>query len=159
MVDYKFLLLLLSTVSLTVATPHLVRGQELAQISPSGAPSAPLEAPAESSPPAEPAQQQAEMDPEQAAFLDALKLTNEQKSQFQAIQKLLQAQAKSILTPAQVQQVQKLSAAGQEPDFRTLNLSADQTAKLQEAEGLANYRFSLLLTPEQKKVLSKLISK
>ncbi|MEO0374001.1 MAG: hypothetical protein AAF329_05115 [Cyanobacteria bacterium P01_A01_bin.17] len=157
MMDYKFLLLLLSTVSLTVATPRFVRGHELAQTTPSGAPSAPLEAPAGSA--AEPAAEQADMDPEQAAFLEALQLTNEQKSQFQAIQKLLQAQAKSILTPAQAQQVQKLSAAGQEPDFRTLNLSADQKAKLKEAEGLANYRFSLLLTPEQKKTLSKLISK
>jgi dsRNA-specific ribonuclease len=176
MMDAKFLLLLLSTLSLTLAAPDMIKGQGLPQSEPLEEPSTPVDPPvldSESSTEAEPSAEQttptpasadsedpaaqSRLDDEQEALIAALNLSDEQRDQFQSIQALLQAQVKSILTPQQMQQVAKLSSAGQKPNVSTLNLSADQQSKLAEAQKLASYRFSVLLTPAQKEAFKKIL--
>ncbi len=174
MMDSKFLLLALSTLSITFMTPGIVHGQDSLQVETLEAPSSQLSPPpidstsspeaapstAPSSPPVSPQpappEAQSSLDENQEALVAALKLTNEQKNQFQSIQSLLQAQVKSILTPQQIQQVDQLRSTGQQPDFSTLNLSSSQQSQVKEAQSLAEYRFALLLTPTQKKALKNL---
>lgn len=136
----KFLLLLLSTVAV-VATPNLAYSQ--------GLPPVPLDQ----------EQPQSGLDPQQEALLSGLDLNDQQRQQFQAIQSLLQAQTKGILTPVQMQQVEQMKATGQKPELSQLNLSSKQMSQLQEAQNLASYRFAMLLTPEQQKKLVKLLKK
>lgn len=106
-------------------------------------------------PPQQLAQAAAEQEP---AIVSALNLTPQQQAQFQQIQRLLQAQVRSILTPEQYRQLQTLSQQeGQSGEALNVNLSNEQKTKLQEAVQLANQQLLAILTPAQREQLVKLI--
>jgi Spy/CpxP family protein refolding chaperone len=115
-----------------VAAPSIALSQ--------GQPSAPPEQ-------SQPAQPQSKLDEQQQALATALKLTDEQKSQFQAIQEGLQAQVQYILTPEQQAKAAELGNNTQAAS--ALNLSPEQQTRIQEAEGSAKIRFLTILTPAQ----------
>ncbi len=148
----KNLLLLLSLVALAVAPPGVANSQEQlpapapkvqpSDVEPSGAEPSVVEP-------------QSKLDEQQEALAAALKLTSEQRRQFQEIQNSLQVQIKYILTPEQQAQALALSKSNQ--DSSALNLSPEQQKKIREAEGSAKISFLTLLTPEQVSALNRLM--
>lgn len=151
----KLLLLLFSTVALTVATPGIVYSQQPLPAPPQQErfPAPPPQAkPSGEEPSAAP---QSKLDEQQEALATALKLTSEQRRQFQEIQDSLQVQIKYILTPEQ--QAKALALGDSTQNNSALNLSPEQQQKIQEAEGSAKIRFLTLLTPEQLGALNQLM--
>ncbi len=152
---HKFLLLLLSSISLTMATPRVIHSQ--------GLPPVPL-SPAQSDSPESGAGPEAPasdsdigLSEQQKELLTALKMTDEQIHQFRSIQQLLRAQVKGILTPQQKERAAQMKASGQSPNLSELKLSRSQKSKLKEAQQLASVRFANLLTPEQRQELIKYV--
>lgn len=89
--------------------------------------------------------------------LSSLNLSAAQEAQIRRIDTLIQAQVKSVLTPAQWSELQSLQASGASKGaaLAKLNLSSDQVTQLKEIESIAQQRLLSILNAEQKKQLQK----
>ncbi|MEO1378214.1 MAG: P pilus assembly/Cpx signaling pathway, periplasmic inhibitor/zinc-resistance associated protein [Cyanobacteria bacterium J06635_10] len=84
--------------------------------------------------------------------LQRLNLTDEQKTQMQAIKEDARAQMKEILTQEQLEKLETAKANGQKKRgvWRTLNLTEDQKAELKKIKESKTSQIEAILTDEQK---------
>lgn len=89
--------------------------------------------------------------------LSSLNLSAAQETQIKRIDALIQAQVKSVLTPAQWSELQSLQASGASKGaaLSKLNLSPDQINQLKEIESIAQQRLLSILNADQKQQLQK----
>jgi periplasmic protein CpxP/Spy len=109
--------------------------------------------------PAQQAQLNQDRDDEKGGYmarLDKLNLTSDQKAQIDRLRATGRTQMDAILTPEQRQKAQTMQGRRRpelENTWNTMNLTADQKAKIKAIYQTSQEQFNAILTPEQQSKL------